>query len=335
MSGAYAACLAGVYACLDSKEEVEEIIASHLPQGLPNLVMTFLAPCDEYSFWRKRSLTPRIVKRLPMFTRLQYINQHGLSAKTYTRYIHSLGVGELASAAAIGHGADAEQTQTLVTAALLHDVGHCRGSHSADHLLAKRFAERTSMDVYTPNSQPPNHETRAVILIAWVMRRFSNYFFDPQLLLNLATLITGDVTCLQQLPPHLQENKESTIAITCSVPCSLRKIVHNESGLDVDRLDYILRDVQLYDVPSDVKAALCSRTEAISILRRIKTMTTINDDNYLLTKDLDAAFLAARRCLYKLYPRIDSSRLVLLPNELRSCWLLESRDIEKFFKILD
>lgn len=61
------------------------------------------------------------------------------SNKRHTRYRHSLGVGFLALTYANRMGLDSSKTRLLVTAALLHDIGHGPLSHTLEPVFFEKF----------------------------------------------------------------------------------------------------------------------------------------------------------------------------------------------------
>lgn len=78
----------------------------------------------------------------PEFQRLRRIRQNGLCYLVYpamnsTRFEHSLGVMYLAGRMADHLEIDDDSKNILRIAALLHDIGHCAFSHTADEILIK------------------------------------------------------------------------------------------------------------------------------------------------------------------------------------------------------
>ena len=258
---AYAVCMAGVHGCFETMNEIKELMVEYLPVSLCNLTMTLLSPMDEYPFWRQRCITPNIVKQLSLFTQLKYVHCFEVNY-----HMHALGVSELAYVAARGLGATAKETQTLVTAALLFNIGYSKGSNQI--------------------CTHADYNTRTVVRIAWLMHRLSDYYLDPQLLLNLIVLITGESAYLNYLPIQLEEVKEETSVLQCTIPPVLRTIVYNKNGLDVYTLESVFSCI--HSMPSNIVASLCTRQKAIDILQNMKP------SNYLLTKDLDRAFIHAK-----------------------------------------
>ena len=148
----------------------------------------------------------------PTFQRLRRIKQLAQAWYVYpgavhTRFSHSLGVmhlmGIIASKLAQEELISREDVQLLKLAALLHDVGHTPFSHGVEHYFMRKFRLR--------------HEE----LSRWVIEEdpyiasvLTEYGFEPR---EVAAVVAG---------LH-------------------REIVYNEllsSDLDVDRLDYLLRD---------------------------------------------------------------------------------------------
>lgn len=168
------------------------------------------------------------------FQRLRRISQLGLASyvfpgATHTRFSHALGVAYLASTV-VNHLLELEQRNDLLTrqleklktpillSALLHDLGHGPFSHSFEKVLkglpeAKRFAplhEDWSADLICNR----NSEIAAGIRAAGI---------DPNLVAS----------------PFVENSAEE-------YPQFLKQIV--SSQLDVDRMDYLLRDAHFSGV---------------------------------------------------------------------------------------
>ena len=170
----------------------------------------------------------KIFKRLidtNSFQRLRRISQLGLASyvfpgATHTRFSHSLGVANLARLALL-HLKDGvspayrEQIEkhfnSVLLAALLHDVGHGPFSHSFERVLDRE-------------KNPPKHED-------WTAALICNENSD----INQALRAEGaDLPSISSVFSR---------ASTGGLWSPLKQIV--SSQLDVDRMDYLVRDLLL------------------------------------------------------------------------------------------
>jgi len=176
-------------------------------------------------------LGPREEKLIgtPPFLRLQKIKQLGFVYRiwpgaTHTRYEHSLGSYYLAVRALRSllqrgddsglFGVSVSSVQTLVVAALLHDVGHYPFSHTIEELGHPIIAHEKVGRSIIENSE-----------IATILER--DYHLDPE---RVADFID---------PPKSK-----------SLPSDDKLLSSLLSGaLDVDKLDYLPRDARACNVP--------------------------------------------------------------------------------------
>lgn len=145
----------------------------------------------------------------PALQRLRYIKQLGFSYLVYpganhTRFEHSLGTMFLAGVASRRFGLSDDEHKLVVSAALLHDIGHGPFSHAGEPLMEK-FLQRT-------------HDDIECILTDHTKNILRESGIDP---VEVSSLVKGN---------H-----------------SLSSIIHGD--LDVDRMDYILRDAYYTGAP--------------------------------------------------------------------------------------
>jgi HD superfamily phosphohydrolase len=166
---------------------------------------------------------PTICKQFidtPEFQRLRHIKQLGLAYLVYpsavhSRFEHSIGVMHLAGIVIdnlITHGADISirDKELVQIAGLLHDVGHIAFSHLFDYML-----EEKGISVL--------HEERSIIILRSINTRI-NVLSEGELI-KISYMIKGII-------PEMSNKK------------FLYEIINNKAfGLDVDRLDYLQRDL--------------------------------------------------------------------------------------------
>ncbi len=155
------------------------------------------------------------------FQRLRRIKQLGFSQLTFpgadhSRFAHSIGVMHvarqmLAHVATVCPGcADEDQRMVVLTAALLHDIGHGPFSHAFETITGDRHKART-LEIISSDGTEINKVLRAAA---------------PELPERLRVFFDEDI-----------EEASKTIALTSPY---LTQIV--SSQLDADRFDYLLRD---------------------------------------------------------------------------------------------
>ncbi len=172
------------------------------------------------------------------FQRLRRIKQLGMGHLTYpnathTRFAHSLGVFAIMSRILRRLGAaapdiTAQQQADLRLAALLHDIGHYPYSHLMEGIDKVELTEELvapKKKVPLTNREPyPDHEQVGRVIVA-----------------NQEDLL------------HALGGKERAERIgnlfsrTAAADPQLSKLIH--SSLDMDRLDYLLRDARAAGVP--------------------------------------------------------------------------------------
>ncbi len=178
----------------------------------------------------------------PLVQRLRRIRQLGFSESTFpgathTRFLHSLGTMHLAGLAFDAVARDlahvpphdiARARAALRLAALLHDLGHPPLSHSGEAMLPLRRDLQVPLDG-RPDG-PATHEemTRSLILNS-----------------DLADVIRAAFAPLGLLPENVAAvlgapGDDSFHAGGTTVLPLLRQLIAGE--LDVDRMDYLLRD---------------------------------------------------------------------------------------------
>jgi putative nucleotidyltransferase with HDIG domain len=159
----------------------------------------------------------------PEFQRLRFIRQLGVvhwvfPSACHTRFEHSLGVAALAERLATSLGCD---VLTLKLAALCHDLGHGPLSHGYDI-----FLDEAGHD-FGP------HEKRST----WILRRI---------------VARRDITIDQQ---RVDDACELIFPERHDLPKFWYQIIGSKDGLDVDKLDYVVRDAYHLGLASGVDAA--------------------------------------------------------------------------------
>ena len=166
-------------------------------------------------------LSKRIVNT-EEFQRLRNIKQLGccyyvFPGASHNRFEHSLGVYHLAKkyVSILNKEKDKEyfnesEERCVKTAGLIHDIGHGPFSHLFDDLLPEE----------------KNHEYRSGELFKLMNQKYSLGFSEDEI-----TMILGMIYPEKAIIP--EEKKY------------LYQIVSNQNGIDVDRFDYIMRDIKM------------------------------------------------------------------------------------------
>jgi len=170
------------------------------------------------------------------FQRLRHLKQLGMAHITYpnathTRFAHSLGVlGIMAKITAIAKDVlslDEEMIEDIRLAGLLHDIGHYPYSHLMERIdkvfLTEEFVAGATM--VQPSRTPyPGHEQVG----EWVVTSQS----------DLTEALGG---------PDRAGRVASLFTRNTSADPQISKLIH--SSLDMDRLDYLIRDSRAAGVP--------------------------------------------------------------------------------------
>lgn len=152
----------------------------------------------------------------PEFQRLRNIKQLGccyyvFPGACHNRFEHSLGVYHLTKEYIQILNTDnqftAEEIRCLTIAALIHDIGHGPYSHLFDELLPKEN----------------HHEYRSIQLLKHMNTTYSLHLTDE------------DMKMIQDMIDPQDPPKEKPY---------LYQIVSNPNGVDVDRFDYLIRDIR-------------------------------------------------------------------------------------------
>lgn len=215
----------------------------------------------------------KIIDR-PMFQRLRRIEQAGYSAlfpsSTHNRFVHSLGVFHLArlmiktlqKTKEFQTEERKKQFQLLMLASLLHDVGHAPFSHSTENYylgpeneystLHKELANTISNDCATVKSlinyfngreknegaAKPHEIMSAIVGIREFLSKYSE-FNDDVSRSFFARAICGYRYTSRCKLRFLNGRKSDHTFSNCLIS------ILNSTVLDVDKLDYLLRDAYL------------------------------------------------------------------------------------------
>ena len=175
---------------------------------------------------------------LPEFQRLKKIRQLGnahyvFMGATHTRFEHSIGVSYLCGQLLTNIKDNQptlnidDRTILLVkVAGLFHDIGHGCFSHLFDSHFLKVKLTGTELEKYI------DHEYRSVKIIKYIMEKYKLPYTEEEISF-ICTLITHEEEYLRA--PFLYE------------------IVSNiKSGLDCDKIDYLIRDTRSVGIRSSI-----------------------------------------------------------------------------------
>ncbi len=282
----------------------------------------------------------KVITEHPWFVRLKDIKQLGplhfkFPHADHSRYYHSIGVAYLARlAGTVLRGKHSRVTDReilcLEIAGLCHDLGHGPYSHSFDHLLRDiGFKANTA-----------HHEVRSQILV--------RHLIEP--LKQLA--ITSDEIKLIQY--FIDTDKYKLLYPTEGEPRftpGLEQIVSNPvHKLDVDKMDYLLRDAQALrfnltldkDGKLDVRGLL-KRSQLVHVKKEKKTFWMFHIRDQGIVYDL-----ICRRFIfynnYYLHPDVNSINCMLtdalkITNRVlryAECVKLETKEqIDKYMQLTD
>jgi hypothetical protein len=170
------------------------------------------------------------------FQRLRHLKQLGMAQVTYpnathTRFAHSLGVlGIMEHITRVAQKAlslSEEQAEDIRLAGLLHDIGHYPYSHLMEKIDKVRLTEEflaVGSTFHADRSPYPNHEVVGELIVTH-QSDLREALGGDERAQRIAALFTRKTTANPQLS----------------------KLIH--SSLDMDRLDYLLRDSRAAGVP--------------------------------------------------------------------------------------
>jgi len=159
----------------------------------------------------------------PEFNRLRRIKQLGLAhyvypSATHTRFEHCVGVMHMAGKVADSLNVSGRAKNLVQLAGLFHDVGHTAFSHLMDYVLEEK---KIRIEI-------SHHEYRSIFILRKINERI-NALSQKEVTI-VSKMILGDTTG-EDFP-------------------FLFEIVNNKAfGLDVDRLDYLQRDMYHTGMP--------------------------------------------------------------------------------------
>lgn len=180
----------------------------------------------------------------PHFQRLRRVKQlgfaeHAFPGAVHNRYLHSLGAMHLAgrlfdalarSAPWLGGPERPRLRQTVRLAALLHDIGHPPLSHAAETLLPER-SELPARAVPVREGRASHEDMTLALVLASGLTRVIERTMTP------LGVTPGAVAAL------IETDLDAGDAFTVE-GMDLRPLLHGlvSGELDVDRMDYLLRD---------------------------------------------------------------------------------------------
>ena len=192
------------------------------------------------------SAAEQVITDHPFLQRLRNIKQLGFSELTFpgashSRFLHSLGAMQLAGRAFDAVFSDApwltdreraRLRQTVRLATLCHDLGHPPLSHSSEVLLP-RVGDLHLPGVLADPTAPASHEhmTLAILLQSTLTDVMARVGADLGIeARHVAALLSDEVQCDPGVFTVAGRNLHGLLAALAS------------SELDVDRMDYLLRD---------------------------------------------------------------------------------------------
>tara|TARA_A100001037_G_scaffold301408_1_gene330850 strand:- start:12 stop:1193 length:1182 start_codon:yes stop_codon:yes gene_type:complete len=189
------------------------------------------------------------------FQRLRYIKQLGccnfvFPGTVHTRFEHSIGVYHLAKKYihilnCQGKYFNKRDIDCITIAALIHDIGHGPYSHLFDEFFDK----------------DKNHEYRSGELFKMMNKKYDFGFNDKELQDIIHYIYPKDIS--------IEEGKKF-----------MYQIVSNNNGIDVDRFDYLLRDIKMTGLNYGIESERIMQNSKISngeIIYSEKVRTNIEE----------------------------------------------------------
>ncbi|MBE9565166.1 MAG: HD domain-containing protein [Proteobacteria bacterium] len=185
----------------------------------------------------------------PWFQRLRRIRQLGVAHMVFpgaehTRFAHSIGVLHLASKVGKKLHLDKQELNELRAAALLHDIGHFPFSHTLESVysgLAESDVTRKTRKYTRPKRGAQAHDSgREQSDVHDDRPKFHEEF--GQRVINETSGEEGISRILRDAKPRLEPERVGAIVVGEHENVLLNQVVH--SDLDVDQLDYLLRDAK-------------------------------------------------------------------------------------------
>jgi HD superfamily phosphohydrolase len=202
------------------------------------------------------------------FQRLRNIKQLGccnyiFPSATHTRFEHSIGVYYLAGkyisilSSKIDRCFSEVEKKCIKIAALIHDLGHGPYSHLFDEIFEDK-----------------NHEYRSIEIFKYMNKKYNFGFLDVELKLIYCMIDPKQI--------DLSNNPRKYIY----------QIVSNINGIDVDRFDYIVRDIKMTGLNYGIEyERIMNHSNIINgeILFSEKVKTNIDDffrTRFIMYKDI-------------------------------------------------
>jgi len=264
-------------------------------------------------------ISDKIIKH-KYFQRLRNIKQLGISYKvfanlTHTRFEHSIGVAHLCKFAAQHLNLDDKLIILVTIAGLLHDIGHGPQSHLFDTYVGKIFYDKKK--IY-------EHETRSVEIFKKIVHddKDLELYFSEDDVQFIEDMILGNIR------NKFDRNR-----------CIIELLNNKESKIDLDKLDYLIRDTYYYD--SSVR--YLNYEGIISGLR----ILNLNDSYELcysseLKEEIDKLFERRFYNHYNIYQNLEVKKWELSYLELLSQneykiknIFINNFDIDSFCKLTD
>ncbi|MBI4722744.1 MAG: HD domain-containing protein [Candidatus Stahlbacteria bacterium] len=243
-----------------------------------------------------------------IFQRLRKIKQLALASFVYpgahhTRFEHSIGTMHLAEKVARRLELNEEKVKILRLAGLLHDIGHGPFSHVSEQIM-EEYADKTLLDKYKAHN---THELMSILLI--------------QKDKEIGNILNQDEK--EKIAHILQRQEKKSIE---------RDII--SGPLDVDKLDYLLRDSYF----AGVKYGLFDLDKVIESLTLIeigreKTQLGINEDGIHPVEQLLLAKYHMNTQVYQ--HRVRRITDAMLIRGIKYALEEESKEVENIYRVQD
>ncbi len=268
-------------------------------------------------------LQHRFVHRL---TRIQQLGVSSLvyPSATHTRFQHSLGAMHLTSKAVKelqqkGHNITQEESDAVMAAILLHDIGHCPYSHLLEHTLIKGISHETITELMMKkiSSEMDGQLDMAIDIFK---NRYHKKFLH-QLVSSQLDMDRLDYLMRDSFFTGVVEGSIGSARIINMLDIADDSLVVEQKGiLSVE--NYLITRRFMYWQIYYHKTSLAAETMLKKILQRVKTLLAKGE-----------TIFASPSLLYFLYENVDNTNFASNPQNIETFVDIDDSDILSAIKV--